>query len=232
MDKLDLTDMLDNLKSQNETMFKEFFEFNCIGMSQDYIKGKRVLDIGSNLGFFSLKCRSWGSEEVLAVEPEPGNFSTLAKNTSGHGIVPLHCAVMPSGTRSVNMIESEGVAKTVPGTDVPARSLSELLGWFPPEDNDIVLKIDVEGLEYDIILDAPGKDLRRFKTIYLETHQTPHLKDMPARKARFLESYMSLMGFEIDSSRKIYYWEHGDDGKITKYQEIPNQESWVLRRIN
>lgn len=231
--RLDISGKLEVLKGQNPDMFREFFELNCMEIRDAHVDGRRVLDIGANLGFFALKCCTLGADSVLAVEPQEDNYRVLLSNVSDvPAITPLNCAVSDSRTSAVSMIEEKGIAKSVPDPSggVPAKSLRELLAWFPKGDDGMVLKVDTEGSEYDILLDASGEDIRRFEYVFLETHQVPHLESREARTARYMEEYMGFLGYEIESRRKLYHWGWDAEGNLNEYREIENQESWCLRR--
>lgn len=233
LEPLDASEMMDDLKAQNPDMFREFFELNCMDIHPRHVQGRRVLDVGANLGFFAIKCRTLGSGPVLCVEPHPTNFKNLQSNCVDlPGFTLLKCAVMGKGERSVSMIEGEhvGNAKAVSGGDIPAKSLKELLVWCAPHDQNLVLKLDVEGAEYDILLNASGDDLRRFAVIFVETHQVPHLEDRDARTSRYLKEYMETIGFVQESMRQMFHWGWDRNGKLNKYDLVPNQESWVLVR--
>lgn len=224
--KIDLSGCLEELRGQNPVMYQEFFERNCLGVLPKHVEGRRIVDVGANYGFFGLQARSLGSLSVLAVEPDEHNFSILTKNSMGRDITPMRCAVMQHGVRRIRLIDSKGISKSLPDADgsAEARTLNEVLAWMPPEDDDMVLKIDVEGGEYDILLGASGRDLRRFSYMFVDTHQVPHLENRQGRTAAFLEEYLGVLGFEVEKRQNLFNWGEG------KYEAIPNQHSWLLRR--
>lgn len=61
-------------------------------------------------------------------------------------------------------------------------------------DNDIILKMDCEGCEYDAILSADRNVLRRFSHILIEYHYG----------YQNLKEKFRLAGFDISISRPIY----------------------------
>jgi FkbM family methyltransferase len=224
--RIDMSGCLDELRKQNPVMYQEFFERNCLGVLPKHVEGRRIVDVGANYGFFGLQARSLGSLSVLAIEPDEHNFSVLTRNSVGRDITPMRCAVMQHGVRRIRLIDSRGISKSLPdaGGSVEARTLHEVLAWMPPEDDDMVLKIDVEGGEYDILLGASGRDLRRFAYVFVDTHQVPHLENRQGRTAAFLEEYLGMLGFEMEKRQDLFNWGEG------KYEAIPNQHSWLLRR--
>jgi FkbM family methyltransferase len=134
------------------------------------------VDIGANVGLFSLFVASRTGQEarILAIEPEPGNLRRLEFNVGANPGVPI--TIIPKalsdeagvvaveldrrdrgGTRTKKIDQAEASTET---SRVPSQTL---LGVLDGEGVDAVdaLKIDVEGLE-DVILapffrDAPPR---------------------------------------------------------------------------
>jgi FkbM family methyltransferase len=134
------------------------------------------VDIGANVGLFSLFVASRAGQEarILAIEPEPGNLRRLEFNVGANPGVPI--TIIPKalsdeagvvaveldrrdrgGTRTKKIDQAEASTETL---RVPSQTL---LGVLDGEAVDAVdaLKIDVEGLE-DVILapffrDAPPR---------------------------------------------------------------------------
>jgi FkbM family methyltransferase len=139
-------------------------------------QGRRFtfVDIGANVGLFSLFVASCAGRQarVLAIEPEPGNLRRLEFNIRANPGVPI--TIIPKalsdeagvvaveldrrdrgGTRTTKIGQAEAVAQTV---HVLAQTLFDVLAGEGVDAVD-ALKIDVEGLE-DVILapffrDAP-----------------------------------------------------------------------------
>lgn len=221
---------LDEIRAQEPNAFKEMFELNVLDVAHDDINGKNVIDVGAYKGFFSLLSAGLGAKTILAVEPNPENFMSLKANASKFdNILPVHCAVFDGFFRSVRLVEHAGECKTIPHGKVEARALSELMSMFP-DDNDLVVKMDIEGAEYDALLACSARDLRRISTLFLETHKTTWLQKSPARKASFLKDYLGLMGFKMVSHKQIFCWDHDQAGNLTKYEAVEDQESMKMVR--
>lgn len=123
--------------------------------------GMVVVDIGANVGYFSLLAADLvgPSGKVYAVEPEPQNNAILRKNVDLNsysnvrviekaisnytGSVQLFLSALDNGSHSISDAAARGVASEV---QVAATTLDDLLeqeGW-PQVD---LVKIDVEGAE-------------------------------------------------------------------------------------
>jgi FkbM family methyltransferase len=145
-------------------------------------RGDRVVDIGANIGVYSLWAARRGAE-VAAYEPAPDTFPHLLSNVSQAArITPIQAAVVgvspPSGSVSLFLHEERSTRNTVLGqevgtgeplgrhVDVPAVGISEVLGKSCD-----LLKVDCEGAEFDIFAAAEDVMLRRARRIVLEFHR-------------------------------------------------------------
>lgn len=54
------------------------------------IPGDVVLDVGGNMGLFSIYAREQGASQVIAFEPDPESVISFLKNTYSHGSIQLH----------------------------------------------------------------------------------------------------------------------------------------------
>ena len=128
-----------------------------------------VLDFGAHIGAFSILAARAGAR-VLAFEPDPANFALLEKNVRPYPTieaVPLAIACT-SGTRTMrrqvrcstsgwSFFESSGDAQRT-----ACISLPEILDQWQLGHVDL-LKLNVEGAEYEIVREAPIDALRKAK---------------------------------------------------------------------
>jgi hypothetical protein len=87
-------------------------------------------------------------------------------------IVPLNYAVLDSNGKMVHIL-NEHVASRVGGDIgelVETITLDSLLYQQNLLGDDIVLKLDCEGSEFDILMGTPVETIRRFRTIFIEIH--------------------------------------------------------------
>jgi FkbM family methyltransferase len=133
------------------------------------------VDIGANVGLFSLFVASRAGQEarILAVEPEPGNLRRLEFNVRANPGVPI--SIIPKalsdepgvvaveldrrdrgGTRIKKIGQAEASTATI---CVPSQTLLDVLAGEGVDAVD-ALKIDVEGLE-DVILQPFFRDAPR-----------------------------------------------------------------------
>jgi FkbM family methyltransferase len=141
--------------------------------------GWRVVDVGANIGVFSLWAERLGAE-VTAFEPEPRTFASLLTNVAGKRIAPKQAALAARAVPAVRLYLSEldSTRHTLVGkeiesgeplrdfVDVPTVTLADVVGSGCD-----LLKLDCEGAEFDALLGADDDTLRRAQRIILEYHR-------------------------------------------------------------
>ena len=138
--------------------------------------GAVVLDIGANVGIFSLLAASRGSM-VHAFEPSAETFQYLQRNTGVmQNIRHYNLAVGAFEGNGYMDVSGLPTAYTLCRGDAPKRervsvvTLEGALELCSLERCDF-LKLDCEGAEFDIILNSPETVLRRIDRIALEFHE-------------------------------------------------------------
>jgi FkbM family methyltransferase len=159
--------------------------------------GDRVLDIGANIGAFTLlAARAAPRGKVCAVEPETGNFAVLQQNIALNraenvdllqvavGASEGHAVISAAGILSSTVGDSGSSAQTVP--QVTLASLVARLGEVD------LLKMDCEGAEFDIFFSTPLPVLQKIRRITMEYHNAS-----AARSGAALGDILINAGFEV-----------------------------------
>ena len=136
--------------------------------------GDVVVDVGANIGTETLTASALVGEtgRVFAIEPQPRIFSFLQQNIALNGftnVVPLQFAVSDVEgvvTLAEGLLDTSNMVVAGGGQEVPARPLDRILEPYAPARVDL-LKIDVEGFEYDVLRSAPHF-LRKTQCVYFE----------------------------------------------------------------
>jgi FkbM family methyltransferase len=175
-----------------------------------------VVDIGANIGMFTLLASSRTRGPVIAVEPSPPQFEALEANVAANGVKnvrTVHAAVSDcEGTVTLNIRRSpQGstlfdahAEKTVAGVEVPTITLEGLLSSHGLERVDY-LKMDCEGAEGLILPSTPPAVLNGVRRMVFEFHD--HLSPVNHEE---LQRLMEAAGFETHLE-----WKVGDrDGLI------------------
>ncbi len=169
-------------------------------------EGMRVLDIGANIGFYSLlsSLAVGPSGKVWAVEPNPRNVALInaSRTANSFSNLSIFQAAASDQWELLTLFPdgSNGVTESRPITDpsqagetVQAFPVSAIL---PPDQELDVVKIDIEGAEGKA-LRGIAELLRRSKPVIF-TEFTPNA--LPDRSGMSAEEYLSFfygLGYEV-----------------------------------
>ena len=193
----------EHLKLQDDFVYTEIFDWNVYQVRPEEIAGANVLDIGGHFGMFNLYCNDLGAKQIVTVEANPNNFVTLLKNTKDITNFKAINAAVTTNTGDFINISNEGCQSRINEGDlkVSTVSLTDVVSWFP-DNEDIVLKMDIEGAEYSLFLNTPSFVFRRFNKIYIELHEESIAG--PGNKISVLDSYIKSLGFNCDWEGRFY----------------------------
>jgi FkbM family methyltransferase len=138
------------------------------------VRGRRVMDIGGNIGAASSHFLNKGADSVVVVEPEQSNFVCLKHNLGKFPEAILINGAVASEDGELNIYVSPtgknpGNTTTTPrrgrlSQSVKAYSFDKLLELYSPD----CLKVDCEGAEYDFL---DGTKLPDYvKEVVMEIH--------------------------------------------------------------
>lgn len=190
------------LEQTNPTKEDVLFQYD---IKPEEIKNKTVIDIGANIGSFSLVCSDFGANKIIAYEPNVENYKELIKNTQGNNkILNYNMAVYDESLKYIEM-KGEGGHSQIdydktnlilnPSTAIPTITLSEIVSAFLiTDDNNNVLKVDCEGAEHEILYSASRKDIRRFDYIYIEIHGKEAVEN---RSVNALLNYLLFFKYNV-----------------------------------
>jgi FkbM family methyltransferase len=222
---------LDFLKEQDANMHREVVESNQYHLNKQNMRDRIVIDIGANIGAFALYAATLGAKQVVAVEPISMSYNTFLKNISRTGLstITTHKKLVSdkgnqfikvsindnAGANSMyNVSDNFEVVETMTFRDI----MNQIAG------HDILLKLDCEGAEYDIILNADPMDMVRINEIMMEVHTDLH----PKHKGReIIEKKLKEFGFNNIDTKQIYYWDYDQHGNRINWREAPfSNQHW------
>jgi FkbM family methyltransferase len=210
--------MLEYLKEQRPDIYHELIIENCYDVSEEKVKGKIVFDLGANRGFFALLCNELGAKEIICIEAQKDMCEGLLKENTKHlsNVKILHNAVTDRTGDIVTLSNDDHgssiyVNKEIKGVgaEVKTISLEDLVKDY--SENDMVLKLDIEGSEYDVLMKADKKLLRRFEIIGVEIHGNihPEYKD---KGTDVLENKLVESGFQQTKVLEMCHIYTNEDG--------------------
>jgi FkbM family methyltransferase len=158
----------------DQIVIREIWEEDVYEVKQTRFNlGGVVIDIGANIGAFSLYAAYYGAT-VYAIEPEPHNLEALKKNIKLNNKEDsiYVCPYAISDYKGTAVISDEGGGATIVddgifGAEVEVMPLDMFFDLYHIKEVD-VLKIDVEGAEPEIILGASKETLQKCKYITME----------------------------------------------------------------
>jgi FkbM family methyltransferase len=162
------------------------------------------VDVGANIGAVSLFVDSFNKNrddnnkiKVYAVEPEPNNLHLLNQNIQNNPTENItvvsnaiwHEEAMVSisnrgGNSSIVDLEEDS-------SEVLAITLETLFSTYNIEEVD-VMKIDIEGAEFDLIINTPAQTLAKINRLVLEFD-----KSFDGRFGKMIEKLSKQFGIDI-----------------------------------
>ncbi len=164
---------------------------------------RRFIDLGAQTGVFALSLLARNrSLRGVSVEATNENFQVLKRNIDQNGFsgqvtllhkaawgktggkLVIHMSKHNSGSHSV-VIDDSGRAD---GETVEAISLKDIVGTEACD----VLKLDIEGAEYEVLYNTDIETLSKIRHIVMEAHHVGEGKD-----AASAESFLLKNGFDV-----------------------------------
>jgi FkbM family methyltransferase len=170
---------------------------------------KRVLDVGSHIGLFTLRVSKIAPESrMTTIEANPANFYFLRKNISANrlfnrvrivnvaageleGSATLYVGELSRGDCSIKKPQTRNLGEIT----IAVRPLDSILAENEEWD---MIKLDVEGAEVEA-LKGLNRTLKRTRLIDMEVHSLL-VKDSD------VYDILSNAGFKIKVNRKLYEW--------------------------
>jgi FkbM family methyltransferase len=169
-------------------LFPEIWLQKCYEPTPEFTirEGYTVVDLGANMGFFTCKTAKAARDvRVLAVEPVSVYVKTLNDNVRRNGLkdvtvlqaaatgksgshVPISIWYKPSGEPMVSAKIPESAVRveqeTIVGLTLPEIFATGAIDWCD------LLKVDIEGAEFELFADVPEGIWQRIDRVVMEVH--------------------------------------------------------------
>lgn len=172
----------------------------------DVPDGSVVIDIGASIGDFALLAAQQGKRtRVIAVEPMPTTIALLEQNIRQNNLnnqITVVSGAVAGATGVQLLLTSDsalshtlipGIHRAVSELPIQCFSLTDLMHQHNIDRCDI-LKMDCEGIEYDILYNTTAETLKNIKEIRFEYHPLPGTTPHPIHR---LVQYLNGFGFSI-----------------------------------
>lgn len=206
-------------------LFKEVILTNTYKIQPDHVKNHSVIDVGANLGMFSIMCAALGAPQVISCEPVPSTCESLVAHVSRaqlrDRITCVRAAIVGkhSGALMMGMHADSGKNSFYDvGTHsqlVSTLTLADIVTMCTHDQ--IILKMDCEGAEYDILMDSVPDTFGRISMIMMETHGDMH----PIHKGiPVLHERLQQLGFTQRSYTPYGIWWYDVSGHPVRWDPL------------
>jgi FkbM family methyltransferase len=189
------------------TDLKAFWQIYLRRIYRVDAKDRIIVDLGANVGIFTLyAARCAAHAKIFAVEPFPSTFLRLVVIVCGHAledrVTCLNAAAagtnglrtmseVPVPSQRRTLASTSSAASMNPGTQVTGKTLEAILDENKLQQVDL-LKVDIEGSEYEVFLSSSQNVLARVSRIAMEYHG-----DCAPYSKRQLFDHLRSAGFTV-----------------------------------
>lgn len=189
-----------DFKVINETWIENVYRIH----QGQFFDGGVFVDVGANIGAVSLFVDNFNKDrnnnnkiKVYAVEPEPNNLFLLNQNIQNNpteNITIVSNAVWHK--EAMVSISNRGGNSSIvdlknDSSEVLAITLETLFSTYNIKEVD-VMKIDIEGAEFDLIINTPAETLAKINRLVLEFD-----KSFDGRFGQMIEKLSKQFGIDI-----------------------------------
>ncbi|MBI2037625.1 MAG: FkbM family methyltransferase [Candidatus Magasanikbacteria bacterium] len=186
----------------DESVFNEIFKLHEYRRAEEVIEHAKypIVDAGAHAGFFSMYCRSKNKKvNIFAIEPEPNNIKLLREHIKKNKIAgvevveaalsvssSLRSLLLSADSHNHKLAESEDFDKVL---EVQAFSFLDFCKKYKIKKISL-LKMDIEGGEYEVFDGMSEADLSVVNNIILEYH-------ISREKSKEIEEKLRANGFGV-----------------------------------
>jgi FkbM family methyltransferase len=231
-------DFFEMLKSQNESTYKEIFEHNEYAIEEKDVKGKTVIDIGCNRGMFMIKCAQLEAKKIIGFEASE-TISLIADNNltkyiNRYGYIDYTIgkyAVSDISNQTVYIKSEDDIGGSIYHDTGEATTTISLNDIMNSEKDNIVVKCDCEGSEFEIFLSLSDENYKKIDCICMEIHSDAnpnYINKFDLLYDKFIEQ-----GFKRITHQEHHGWLWDGNGEIVPGSEryIACVEKWIKQPL-
>lgn len=210
------------LKSLEPATYIEIFETDSYKLVESEIRDKIVVDVGANLGMFSLRCVELGAKLIYAIEAQPAVFQLgLLENVKNYPMIRcMNAAVWDKDGETVTILNEHVGSKVKSGGEgdkVSTVTLKKLIENY--DQIDMVLKLDCEGSEFNILMGSDQETIRKFAFIHIEIHADTN-EDPAYKDVEVVRNRLSELGYQrVSLMPVLWFGNNGETKEIGVYVE-------------
>jgi FkbM family methyltransferase len=164
-----------------------------------------VVDLGGHIGAVSCYLARKYDCRIITVEPHPDNLKRLRANLRANNVEDNVTVLSTAVTRDGRDVSISGDPRLNSGghsvytkgkrtEEVPSLVLSSILSGHGEI---AVLKVDIEGAEYEVLMSTPPDILKQIHTVVMELHTKPGSTAKPNEDAEDLINYLLQYVYEV-----------------------------------
>jgi len=218
-------DWLQHVSKESAALYKEVIQENTYQVTPDHFRDTSVIDVGANLGMFSILAAGLGAPQVISCEPVGSTYDILCNNLQrahmNSVVQPIKAAIMGVTQGPVTMgINTDSNMNSLykPGEYselVPTVSLKQLIQMTTHPH--VFLKMDCEGAEYDILMDSEDHVFEKVTHVAVEIHGDMH----PTHKGLEIAQHrLRTLGFTCTSTLPFGMWWCDHTGTPVKFEPM------------
>jgi len=158
------------IRPQDRCAFNDVFVWRHYDVPLPWKEFRTIIDIGANIGAFTVFARLHSTAHITAIEPEPSNFQTLLKNKPDNTKCIEAAVDSEEGSKNLYISKNAGqhsLYRTGEG-QIHVRTIT--LHEYIRNGCDL-LKLDCEGAEYAILHSLSREKLQQIRFILIEIHR-------------------------------------------------------------
>lgn len=187
-------------KYDDKFTVREIFDEDAYRFDPKWVKGGIVVDIGTNIGCFSMLAAVSGAAKVLSFEPEPHNLEVLRLNVEANEL-PIDVIPHPVGYPRLTHID-DGSGHSQIGRDTGAEvKVVDVNPYLDPFERIALVKLDCEGGEYEFVETISEENLAKIDRIVGEFHSFLWENDITRH---------NLMISRLEKHFAMEYWGYKD----------------------
>ncbi len=186
----------------DESIVNEVFKFREYRSAQEIIQNSNgaIVDVGAHAGYFSLWTAVLNSKiKIYALEPVKENFDFLKQNLAENNFknIKAENVALTRETGEINIFLSEDSHNhsLLPISDqvqkIKGLSLVDFIKKYKIKKISL-LKMDIEGGEYEIFENLEKENFSQIENIFLEYHQSEN------RNFKVIENILRENGFSVE----------------------------------
>jgi FkbM family methyltransferase len=185
--------------------YKKYFEAGPIDRLKEFVpSGSLVIDVGANVGFFSVRFAKWVGDggKVISIEPEDRNYDSLVWALRREGLLSraetlkaVAAAVRGMAFLEINPLHPADHKLSQDGSGLPVKAV--VLDDLVQDKSDLrvsLIKIDVQGAEMLVLEGASGILKASGPALFVELHEVG-LRKFGTSVAAIL-AHLSHYGYE------------------------------------